>query len=279
MRFRKMFPEPIESALNFKGDNIKMFNRYIDVLTNLPSYSKNVFRKGYFNWLLNQCRGWGKFSYGLLAFNFILQVFSLLQSFNVAPLQSVISFVGGNLSVACVIGISNRSGIQGWAGAVSAICIASVGFMAGNYATAWEQIGYLLFLDFFCILDPKWNDNIQAEKFENRFEWIAYIIFFGLAWVVLYYIFSLTSDPRVFLDSLNLAMAITGSLLELNRKREQYYVWTISSIFTIALWMQTMLQGDGNFALIFSYSVFFLNDMYAFFSVRGWFRSNTHTEV
>ncbi|KRM96992.1 Nicotinamide mononucleotide transporter [Liquorilactobacillus aquaticus DSM 21051] len=274
-----MFPEPIESALNFKGDNIKMFNRYIDVLTNLPSYSKNVFRKGYFNWLLNQCRGWGKFSYGLLAFNFILQVFSLLQSFNVAPLQSVISFVGGNLSVACVIGISNRSGIQGWAGAVSAICIASVGFMAGNYATAWEQIGYLLFLDFFCILDPKWNDNIQAEKFENRFEWIAYIIFFGLAWVVLYYIFSLTSDPRVFLDSLNLAMAITGSLLELNRKREQYYVWTISSIFTIALWMQTMLQGDGNFALIFSYSVFFLNDMYAFFSVRGWFRSNTHTEV
>lgn len=41
--------------------------------------------------------------------------------------------------------------------------------------------------------------------------------------------------PARFLDSLNLAMAITGSLLELNRKREQYYVWTISSVFTIAL--------------------------------------------
>ncbi len=82
----------------------------------------------------------------------------------------------------------------------------------------------------------------------------------------------MTNDPRVFLDSLNLAMAITGSLLELNRKREQYFVWTISSVFTIALWTQTMLQGDGNFALIFSYSIFFLNDMYAFFSKRGWFR-------
>ncbi|GAJ27000.1 NrdR-regulated deoxyribonucleotide transporter [Liquorilactobacillus sucicola DSM 21376 = JCM 15457] len=256
-----------------------MFNRYVDVLTNLPSYSKNVFRKGYFSWLLHQCRGWGKFSYGLLVFNLVLQIFSLVQSFDVAPLQSVISFIGGNLSVACVIGISNRSGIQGWAGAISAVCIASVGFMAGNYATAWEQIGYLLFLDFFCILDPKWNDNIQAEKFESWLEWIAYIVFFGFAWAVLYYIFSLTSDPRVFLDSLNLAMAITGSLLELNRKREQYYVWTISSVFTIALWMQTMIQGDGNFALIFSYSVFFLNDMYAFFSVRGWFRSDTHTRA
>nr|WP_054757339.1 nicotinamide riboside transporter PnuC [Liquorilactobacillus satsumensis] len=252
-----------------------MFDRYVDVLTNLPKYSKNVFRKNYFSWLFNQCRGWGRFSYGLLIFNFVLQVISLVQSFNAAPLQSGLSFIGGNLSVACVIGISNRSGIQGWAGAFSAICIASVGFMAGNFATAWEQIGYLLFLDFFCILDPKWNDNIQAEKFENLREWLYYIIFFVLAWGgVIYYIFSLTSDPRVFLDSLNLAMAITGSLLELNRKREQYFVWTISSVFTIALWIQTMLQGDGNFALIFSYSVFFLNDMYAFFSTRGWFRTS-----
>ena len=67
-------------------------------------------------------------------------------------------------------------------------------------------------------------------------------------------------------------MAITGALLELNRKREQYYVFTLASVFTIALWVQTMLQGDGNFALIFSYSVFFLNDMYAFFSENSWFR-------
>ena len=74
------------------------------------------------------------------------------------------------------------------------------------------------------------------------------------------------------MDSLNLAMAITGSLLELNLKREKFFVWTLASLFTIALWFQTMLQGDGNFALIFSYSVFFLNDMYALFSRKGWFR-------
>ena len=255
------------------GRNLEMFDRYKDVLTHLSEYSHNVFRKGYFSWLLSQCRGWGKFSYALLTFNFVLQVISLVQSISQAPLQSIIAFIGGNLSVACVIGISNRSGIQGWAGAISAICIATTGFMAGNFATAWEQIGYLLFLDLFCILDPKWNNDIQAEKFESWVEWLKYLIFFGTAWAVIYFIFSMTSDPRVFLDSLNLAMAITGSLLELNRKREQYYVWTISSVFTIALWTQTMLQGDGNFALIFSYSVFFLNDMYAFFSKHGWFKS------
>lgn len=140
----------------------------------------------------------GKFSYALLTFNFVLQVISLVQSISQAPLQSIIAFIGGNLSVACVIGISNRSGIQGWAGAISAICIATTGFMAGNFATAWEQIGYLLFLDLFCILDPKWNNDIQAEKFESWIEWLKYLIFFGAAWAVIYFIFSMTSDPRVF---------------------------------------------------------------------------------
>lgn len=88
-----------------------MFDRYKDVLTHLSEYSHNVFRKGYFSWLLNQCRGWGTFSYALLTFNFVLQVISLVQSISQAPLQSIIAFIGGNLSVACVIGISNRSGI------------------------------------------------------------------------------------------------------------------------------------------------------------------------
>lgn len=252
-----------------------MFNRYHDVLTHLPQYSKNVFRKGYFAWLLNQCKGWGKFSYGLLIFNLFLQIISLVQSFATTPVIAILGFIGGNLSVACVIGISNRSGIQGWAGAISALCIAATGFIAKNYATALEQIGYLVFLDLFCILDPKWNDNIQAEKFERASEWLQYGAFFAVAWAILAAIFSHTNDPRVLLDSLNLALALTGSLLELNRKREQYYIWTIASLFTIALWVQTMLEGDGNFALIFSYAIFFLNDMYAFFSVNGWFKTPT----
>ncbi|KRL87417.1 nicotinamide riboside transporter PnuC [Ligilactobacillus apodemi] len=249
-----------------------MFERYHDVLTHLPEYSQNIFRKGYFKWLWSQCKGWGKFSYFLLTFNFVLQIISLVQSFSQTPFESILTFIGGNLSVACVLGISNLSGIQGWCGAISAICIAITGFMARNYATAFEQLGYLIFLDLFCILDPKWNDNIQVEKFESASEWFKYGFFFVISWICTYFIFSFTNDPRVFLDSLNLSMAITGALLELNRKREQYYVFTLASVFTIALWTQTMLQGDGNFALIFSYSIFFLNDMYAFFSKNSWFR-------
>ena len=186
-----------------------MFSRYKDVLTHLPEYSKNIFRKGYFKWLIDQCRGWGWFSYGLLIFNFILQVWSMVQSFSAHPVTSVIAFIGGNLSVACVIGISNRSGIQGWAGLTSAICIATTAFIAHNYANAWEQIGYILFLDIFCILDPQGNDDIKAEKFDSWFDWIKYGIFFLIAWAVLHYIFSLTMlSYESYFSSANIVVSI-----------------------------------------------------------------------
>ena len=32
----------------------------------------------------------------------------------------------------------------------------------------------MIFLDIFCILDPKWNDDIQAEKLESGLEWLKY---------------------------------------------------------------------------------------------------------
>ncbi|CUQ99466.1 hypothetical protein BN20_043, partial [Lactobacillus phage EV3] len=54
-----------------------MFESYKRVLTNLPEYSKNIFRKGYFKWLLGQVKGWSKISYTLLVVNFILQIYIL----------------------------------------------------------------------------------------------------------------------------------------------------------------------------------------------------------
>ena len=72
-----------------------MFERYQDVLTHLPEYSRNVFRKEYFKWLLNQCKGWGYFSYFLLAFNFVLQVISLVQSFSQNPSPVTVSLLLG----------------------------------------------------------------------------------------------------------------------------------------------------------------------------------------
>ncbi|MGE9861114.1 nicotinamide riboside transporter PnuC [Limosilactobacillus reuteri] len=250
-----------------------MFTQYKDVLTHLPEYSKNIFRKGYFKWLFGQMKSWSKFSWGLIGFNFIVQILLAIQGSATVPLShTIIGFLSANLSVLCVVGISNKSAIQGWFGATSAICIAFNAYLAHNYADMTLQLFYLVFLDIFCILSPSWNDNIKVHSIGGLKGWLKYIVFFFVSWGIIYYVYGLLNDPRLFLDSLTLAVSLTGALLEFNLAKEQFVFWILGSVITLALWGQTAIMGDANWALFASYSVFLLNDMYALFGKNGWFR-------
>lgn len=251
-----------------------MFEQYKDVFNNFGTYSKNIFRKDYFSWLFSHMRTWSKFSWGLIVANFIIQIVLAYEGFGRVPVyQTILGFLGANLSVCCVVGVSNRAPIQGWFGLTSALCIASSGFLAGNFADGTLQIGYIIFLDLFCILSPKWNDNVTATKVKGLSEWIGYAAFFLVAWAIVYFIYGKLNDPRLLLDSATLAISLTGALMQFNLKREQYYIWTLTSIITLALWVQTAMMGDANYALVASYAVFLLNDIFAFTSKKaGWFR-------
>lgn len=127
-----------------------MFDQYKDVLTHLPQYSKNIFRPGYFSWLVGQMKNWSTFSWYLVAFNFIVQVVLMIQGWASVPVShSIISFLSANLSVLCVVGISNKSAIQGWFGLTSAVFIALNAYLAHNFADMTLQIFYIIFLDLF----------------------------------------------------------------------------------------------------------------------------------
>lgn len=258
-----------------------MFSQYKDVLTNFSSYRKDIFKQGYVKMLFAHMKSWSKFSWGIIIANFIIQIILALQGWNTTSLaQTTLGFLGANLSVMCVVGISNKAPIQGWFGATSAICIIASAVLAHNYADATIQLGYLVFLDLFCILSPKWNNNVTVHKMSSKLDWIKYLVFFAIVWVAGYYLYKgLLGDPRPFLDSGTFAAGVTGALMEFNLLREQYYVWTATSLITIALWLQTAIQGDANYALVASYSIFFLNDMWAFFSKKGWFRGQAVKEA
>lgn len=250
-----------------------MFSQYKDVIMHLPEYSKNIFKKGYFKWLFNQMRSWSKTSWSLIFFNLIIQIILAIQGASSVPLShTVISFLSANLSVLCVVGISNKSPIQGWFGLTSAICIAINAYLAHNYADMTLQIFYIIFLDSFCILSPSWNDNVKVHSIGGIIGWIKYIVFFFVLWGIIYYVYGLLNDPRLFLDSMTLAISLTGAILEFNLAKEQYWFWLVGSIITVSLWFQTALDGGANWALFASYMIFMLNDFYALFSKDGWFR-------
>lgn len=256
-----------------------MFSQYKDVIQNFGTYSKNVFRKDYFKWLITQMRGWSRFSWFLILANLIIQIIIAIQGFaQFGLLKTALGFIGSNLAVMTVCGISNRSPIQGWFGATSAIAIALNGLLARNWADATLQLVYLIFLDTFCILSPKWNENVSVHKMTSKLDWIKYIGFFFVAWILAILFYKMFNDPRIILDSATLAISLTGALMEFNLLREQFIVWTVSSIITLALWVQTARNGDASYALAAGYLVFLLNDLWAFFSVKGWFRGQARQE-
>lgn len=251
-----------------------MFEQYKDVITNFGDYSKNIFRKDYFKWLFGQMKNWSAFGWTLIGFNFIIQIILAWQGWNtVPPLHTIISFMAANLSVFCVVGIAQKSAIQGWFGATSAVFIALNAFLAHNYADMTLQIFYFIFLDAFCILSPSWNSTIKVHSIGGIVGWIKYIIFFFVTWGVAYLFYGMLNDPRLFMDSMTLAISITGSILEFNLAKEQTWFWITASVITLILWFQTAMAGDANWALFGSYSIFLLNDLWFIFSPRGWFRN------
>ena len=264
-----------------------MFKQYKDVLGNLGQYSKDVFKHGYVKMLFAHMKTWSKTSWMLIIANFIIQVLLAWQGFGTTSLaQTILGFLGANLSVMCVVGISNKAPIQGWFGATSAICIIASALLAHNFADATIQLGYLIFLDVFCILSPEWNNNVKVHKMGDYkqlkayIEWVKYLSFFAIVWLISYYAYKNgINDPRPFLDSGTFSIGVTGALMEFNLLREQYIIWTLSSVLTIGLWVQTAMQGDANYALVASYSIFLLNDLWAFFSAKGWFRGDAIKEA
>lgn len=245
--------------------NDGMFGVYKDIFKNFKEYSKHVFRKDYFGWLFGQMKSWSKFSWGIILVNLILQVFTLFTS--PINLVSILGFFGANLSVLCVVGISNRASIQGWFGLASVFFIASTAYMMGAYATFVEQlIVYMIFLDIPSILHPAWSEKVIPRNFNGIKDWFKFILFALVAWGILYLIFGLTDDPMLLTDSLALALSMTGVITMLNRYSEQYYFWLANNAVAIAVFLQAYLMGHASPALAISYTLFVLNSLYGLFS-------------
>lgn len=253
-------------------ENDSMFGVYADLIKNRKQYYKNIIRPGYFSWLFKQMAQWSKFSWFLVVANSLIQVYIVINSLMTAEtttqvVGAIAGFLGGVLSVMCVIGIANRSSIQGYFGITSAIAIATSAILSHLYANAIEQLLiYIPFLDIPSILHPSWSEKIIPRKFESINQWIKYISFALVSWGVLAFIFSLTDDKLFITDSLTLAISLSASLIMLNRYSNQYYFWLAGNAVSIVLYIQALMQGTATAALAVSYTFFVINSTYGLFA-------------
>lgn len=232
----------------------------------------------YIKFLLNQLKGWHSASYTLFGFAVGLQLMTLVS----APITtlSVITAASAILGVLCILAIGQAKAINGWLGLISAIGFIYVAFSAKNYLQISEQIVYMITLDIPVILNADWNKDMAGKIRHLTFKGIGLVIISGvLLWLISGYLISgLTDDPRPILDAGVFSVATLGGILAYMKYSEQYFLWSITGIVSLVLWVVTFKQGDASIAMLLSSMVYVLNDIIGF-SVSPWFNKNARARL
>lgn len=228
-------------------------------------------------WYIHQMKGWSTRSYMLL-----LTGLGIIFGMTVAgPINgiSILTLMAGMLGFTCTISITNAKPLNGVLGLVSALIYIAVAIHAKNFNDVLLQTVYILTLDLPVLLMPSWAKNVDKkvrflhEHGKGLRNWLLTIVFFCVVLAILYY-----SDthwfisPRPWTDSIAATIGITGSLLTTLRFSESYYCWTVQGIMSVILWGITAAQGDTNWVLFMTYTLYLSNDLIAFFDKKiSWF--------
>ena len=222
-------------------------------------------------WFKRQVTGWNTANYCLFWFAVGAQLM-LLVTGKITTL-SVVTFIGTVIGVLCIVSINAAKSVNGILGVISACCLIYVGIKAKNYLSCFEQVAYMLTLDFPVIFAVKsWNDKTveHLKKFTPK-GWIIAIASTIAVWIVSALLIGyLTNDPRPIIDGMSFAISLTAGIMCFLRYNNQYFWWTFSGIAQMILWAVTFAQGGATLAMFVSSSVYFVNDIIAF-AVSPWF--------
>lgn len=223
-------------------------------------------------WYKHQMTGWTKSSYILLTVGVLFLLYVGL-GHGITPI-GVTSTIAGIIGFACTVSITNGRPINGVLGFVSAIMLIYVALKTGNFSDIIMQGFYLVVLDIPIVFNKQWNDasGLEPRKMDMKstYQTIAtfigfFIVTYGLDTVVL-------TSPRPFIDALAATIGLTGAVLTVRRFRASYYFWFAQGISSVALWLVTAMQGEAVWVLFFTYMLYILNDLVAFFDKKaGWF--------
>lgn len=210
--------------------------------------------------------GWTKPSRYLWIIGLIIQVLIGFSSgFTYLTLTSTLA---GIIGFTTTVAITNGKTINGLTGLISALLLIFVAHVTGNYSDMLMQFGYIVLLDIPIIFSVSWGD-FKPRKSTLK-DWVGFIIillvFFGILYALDIYLHS----PQAFLDAFSASIGFTGAVLCVRRFSAQYYFWTFQGIFSVALWLQTAMNGHAVWVLMITYLLYLANDLTAFLA-SPWF--------
>lgn len=232
-------------------------------------FTINYYKKG--------LSGWSKSSYTLLTIGLIIQAFigfalPLVQGQSIT-LTGVTATIAGMIGFTCTLAITNERSINGILGFISALLLIGVATTTGNYSDIIMQGAYIILLDIPIIFSKRWNNGLEPRKMniKNMFGTVALMVLFFIGLYLLDTV--ILHSPQALLDASSAMIGLVGAVLCVRGFRAQYYFWTFQGLMSVALWIQTAMNGHAVWVLMVTYMLYLGNDLVAFLD-SGWFKKN-----
>lgn len=245
-------------------------NQALDLGYNPESVSR-VFN---WQWYKEQMTGWTKSSYVLLVIGWLFLLYIGL-GHGITGI-GVTSTVAGLIGFTCTLSITNGRPINGVLGFVSAIMLIYVALKTGNFSDIIMQGFYIFLLDLPVLLNKTWNNgkDLEPRKMNTTFAFQTLLTFIGF-FIVTYGLDTvILTSPRPIIDALSATIGLTGAILTVRRFRASYYFWFAQGLSSVILWLVTAMQGHAVWVLFFTYMLYIMNDLVAFFDSKWFSKSN-----
>ena len=157
------------------------------------------------------------------------------------------------------------------------IGVATYGYIAYGYGLYGESMLNLLFylpaniIGFFM-----WRKNKKAKEVKINGEdiptkkltkkgWVIVILTFIVCAIGYALVLTSLNAQQVRLDSMAVVLSVIAQVLMLMRYTEQWILWIIVNVLTIALWVITLVQTGGNdWTMVVMWSAYLVNAIYGY---------------
>lgn len=108
------------------------------------------------------------------------------------------------------------------------------------------------------------GEDIKTRRLTKR-GWVTVLLIALVASIVYAEILTLTNAQQVRLDSFAVVFSIIAQVLMLMRYTEQWILWILVNVLSIALWVVTLIKTGGtDYAMITMWTAYLINAIYGY---------------
>lgn len=197
--------------------------------------------------------------------------------------DSLIGLVSSLTGMICVILVAKGKISNYYFGIVQTATYAYISYTYGLYGEAMLNGLFYLPIQFIGIY--LWNKNkslnsvkgedVVVKKLSGK-GWITLIVVSVVSSIIYAKLLQLIGSQQVRIDSVAVVLSIIAQILMLKRFAEQWIMWIIVNVLSIALWIITLVNTNGNdWSMLVMWSAFLVNSIYGYIN---WVKMNKKQE-